>query len=97
VPDGNTVRLTNVAGTLDGLAASWSPAEDGFTVTFSLPWPASLPQFSMDVCVNEQPAARERRRGQLVLSGARGDSAYLRGARQSNAHALHFDLSPDLL
>ena len=43
------------------------------------------------------PAGRERRRGQLVLSGARGESAYLRGARQPETHAFHvaFDPAPD--
>jgi hypothetical protein len=39
-------------------------------------------QLLIDVIVNEMPAARERRRGQLVLSGARGEFVYLRGDRQ---------------
>jgi hypothetical protein len=31
--------------------------------------------------VNEMPRGRSRRRGQLVLSGARGEFVYLRGDR----------------
>jgi hypothetical protein len=34
------------------------------------------------VVVNEMPRGRERRRGQLVLSGAGAGWAYLRGDRQ---------------
>jgi hypothetical protein len=37
--------------------------------------------FSMDVVVNETVGGRERRRGQLVMSGARGEFVYLRGDR----------------
>ncbi len=41
-------------------------------------------RFSLDVVVNEMPPPplRERRRGQLVLSGARNEWVYLRGDRQ---------------
>ena len=37
--------------------------------------------FSIDVLVNETAPGRERRRGQLVLSGGRGEFVYLRGDR----------------
>ncbi len=37
--------------------------------------------FHFDLIVNERPPERERRRGQLVLSGARGEFVYLRGDR----------------
>jgi hypothetical protein len=36
----------------------------------------------LGVVVNEKPAGRERRRGQLVLGGARGEFVYLRGDRE---------------
>jgi len=36
---------------------------------------------ALDLIVNERPVGRERRRGQLVLSGARGEFVYLRGDR----------------
>jgi hypothetical protein len=39
---------------------------------------------ALDVIVNEKPADRFRRRGQLVLCGARGEFVYLRGARHES-------------
>ncbi len=91
VPAAPEVRLAAVAGALDGLqVASLQPPRgaDGFGLRFTLPWPdASLP-FEFDCCINERPAGRERRRGQLVLSGANGESAYLRGARQGPDRAI---------
>ena len=95
VPEGADVRVSVECGTLDGLTASWTPTTGGFDVAFTLPWPVAWPEFVFDLCVNERPAGRERRRGQLVLSGAQGESAYLRGARQSDAHAWHIVLLPD--
>jgi hypothetical protein len=41
----------------------------------------SAPPLGIDVIVNEMPRGRERRRGQLVMSGARGEFVYLRGDR----------------
>ena len=41
--------------------------------------------FSMDVVINETVRGRERRRGQLVMSGARGEFVYLRGDRHDAA------------
>jgi len=43
---------------------------------------------ALDVVVNEKPADRERRRGQLVLSGARGEFVYLRGDRHDKERLL---------
>jgi hypothetical protein len=56
-------------------------------------WPlASLPAdddgcIAFDLVVNERPPERERRRGQLVLSGG-GGFAYLQGDRQDPAGAV---------
>ena len=47
----------------------------------------------IDVIVNEMPPWRERRRGQLVLSGGRGEFVYLRGDRQPVARLLPFVLA----
>jgi hypothetical protein len=61
---------------------------DGWSLTWS--WPRSaLPEgaLSFDLVVNERPPFRERRRGQLVLSGG-GGFGYLRGDR----HAPHAPL-----
>jgi len=41
--------------------------------------------FAVDVIVNEGAAGRERRQGQLVLSGGRDDFVYLRGDRQAKS------------
>jgi hypothetical protein len=46
------------------------------------------------VIINETAPGRERRRGQLVLSGARGEFVYLRGDRHDDvARLLRFSLS----
>ncbi len=71
--------------------ARWRPTEDGWAMR--LEWPIDdLPVdedgcIAFDLIVNERPAERERRRGQLVLSGGGGFS-YLRGDRSSPDHAL---------
>jgi hypothetical protein len=57
--------------------ASWRPTANGYEMTIGL---AELP-LAVDVIVNEMPSGRERRRGQLVLSGAAGEFIYLRGDR----------------
>ena len=89
VPQDGRVRLTVSAGSLEGLTAECAVEVDGFQVVFTLPWPDPRRVLECDCCVNERPTGRERRRGQLVLSGAHGESAYLRGARQDAARALH--------
>ena len=94
VPDRANVRLTLVSGTLDGVMATWQETLGGYTVCFDLPWAGPAHDLVFDVIVNDCPSGRERRRGQLVLSGARGEFAYLRGARQSDAHALHVVFDP---
>jgi hypothetical protein len=51
---------------------------------------------SFDVIVNERPADRERRRGQLALSGG-GEFGYLRGDRQDPACAIRAQFRRDSL
>jgi hypothetical protein len=94
VPDGAAVRLSVAEGALDGVTASWMRTDGGYDLSFVLPWPDTWPDLLLDVVVNERPPERERRRGQLVLSGARGEFAYLRGARQSSARAVRFVFQP---
>jgi hypothetical protein len=48
----------------------------------------------LDLVVNETTAGRERRRGQLVLSGAAGEFAYLAGDRHDPDRLLRFLLEP---
>jgi hypothetical protein len=50
------------------------------------------PVLAIDVLVNDMAADRQRRRGQLVLSGARGDRIYLRGDRQPLEHFIRVRL-----
>ena len=72
-------------------SCTWTTIEGGWAMR--LVWPlASLPIdddgcIAFDLVVNERPAERERRRGQLVLSGGEG-FAYLRGDRQDPARAV---------
>jgi hypothetical protein len=57
--------------------ASWKSTANGYEMEIDLT-PAPL---AVDVIVNEMPRGRERRRGQLVMSGADGEFVYLRGDR----------------
>lgn len=57
---------------------TWTATKHGFRI--DLQAPVGVGQVLVDVIVNEKPAGRERRRGQLVMSGG-GDFAYLRGDR----------------
>jgi hypothetical protein len=87
---GSHVRVRQGAGGENAppLAASWRQTASGYEMRLAVPR-ASLPAaFAMDVLVNDMSADRERRRGQLVLSGAHGDRAYLRGDRQPLDHFL---------
>ena len=84
-PDG-AVRITPAGDTAraGALAARWEPTADGYVVRTTVSRDAALAGgfFRIDVLVNVISPARERRSGQLVLSGANGERAYLRGDRQ---------------
>jgi hypothetical protein len=57
--------------------AAWKLVGDGYQLDMELlPIPRAI-----DVIVNEMPAGRARRRGQLVMRGASGEFVYLRGDR----------------
>ncbi|MBK6306245.1 MAG: hypothetical protein IPN16_02630 [Gemmatimonadetes bacterium] len=53
----------------------------------------SAGDFTLDLIVNEISPGRERRQGQLVLSGGHDEWVYLRGDRQDAARALRFHLA----
>ena len=95
VPEGDGVRLTAAEGQLDGLSASWLADRDAVNLAFVLPCPPTTTEFTFAVCVNDCPPGRERRRGQLVLGGRAGETAYLRGARQSPDRALRVIFEPE--
>ncbi len=90
VPDGEHVRLTVTSGSDDGVAASWHVDGPGqsYSVSLEVAWPGVGTVIEWDVVINECPPDRERRRGQLVLSGANGEFGYLRGARQGPERAV---------
>ncbi len=76
------------------LSASWRRTPFGYAMDLRLPV-ASLQTspdgvIAMQIVVNDMAPARERRRGQLVLSGGAGEWVYLRGDRESPAHARRF-------
>ncbi len=74
----------------------WRPTADGWAIR--LAWRReTLPRardgtVRFDLVVNERPSGRERRRGQLVLSGG-GGFGYLRGDRHEPARALRLSLT----
>lgn len=94
--DSNVVEQRLIEGWNGGLAvqATWTPTEQGWEVSASVPLPAAITTVALDVLVNETTPGRARRRGQLVLSGADGEFVYLRGDRHDAARLLRFIL-PD--
>ena len=94
--ESGAVRLRAVDGSYAGvpLAATWQERDGGYAMTFRLPLSALgdapvLPVW-LDVLVNDMSPDRERRRGQLVLSGGLGGYVYLQGDRQSPHRLLPF-------
>ena len=87
---GSAARVRQLAGwgTLVMRGATWKRTAEGFSMSVRValpPLPDESPRgaypVSLDVLVNETVPGRERRRGQLVLSGAQGEFVYLRGDR----------------
>jgi hypothetical protein len=90
------VRLRAVDGSYVGvpIAASWQERDGGYALSFRLPLSALgeapvLPVW-LDVLVNDMAPDRQRRRGQLALSGGHGGYVYLQGDRQSPHRLLPF-------
>ena len=73
-------------------AADWRAVPAGFEVRVRIPVrPAQAArEFALDVIVNDAASGRSRRRGQLVMSGAHGEFAYLRGDRHDPSRMLAF-------
>ena len=94
-PPGTGVRVSVVPGSPPGPSpeARWRTTASGYLVSVRLPLSAACAgRFALDVLVNETAPERERRRGQLVLSGARGEYVYLRGDRQQADRLIPFVL-----
>jgi len=85
--DSTSVRIRQLDGwrAPRAIDARWSPTATGYELHITLNGHAPD---ALDVVVNEKPADRERRRGQLVLSGARGEFVYLRGDRHDKERLL---------
>ena len=98
VPDerDGSVRTRAIAGWGDMPTprARWRRTDTGYAMEVVLPieeWLAGdARRVELDVIVNETAPGRERRRGQLVLSGAAGEFAYLAGDRHDPARLLPF-------
>lgn len=79
------VRPIRDWGTLFPPAARWRRDATGYEMRIELPLPREVSAgeypLDLDVIVNETTSQRQRRRGQLVMSGARGEFVYLRGDR----------------
>jgi hypothetical protein len=84
--DGTRVRQTAGGSEAPPLSARSREIADGYELRFGIPRSTLSRTFAVDVLVNEMSPDRQRRRGQLVLSGARGDRVYLRGDRQPLEH-----------
>jgi hypothetical protein len=97
VPEENgRVRVTARTSELNEslIEAGWHPTENGYTLAVRLkrdfvqPTPDSF--FLLDIVVNLLANGRERRSGQLVMSGAIGEWIYLMGDRQAPARLIPF-------
>jgi hypothetical protein len=96
------VLPTTPAAHAIALRADWRPTPDGYALTATVPCAAldggagkpADRSILLDVLVNEMPAGRERRRGQLVLSGAEGGFVYLQGDRHAAARCVPIVLPP---
>ncbi len=98
VPAATGVRVTTLLPASPDISAQWSDSAAGWQMTLTVPreWLPLGPDapFAFDVIVNERPAKRQRRRGQLVLSGGAGEFVYLRGDRHDPRRALLLQCVP---
>ena len=94
-PDDHSVAAHPVAGWMGGLAveARWRATASGYALDARVPLPRDRAGLALDLLVNETAPGRSRRRGQLVLSGARGEFVYLRGDRHDPRRLIRFTTS----
>ena len=74
------------------VTGTWRPTQFGYDVDLRIN--PGGPSLSLDLIVNEKPAGRERRRGQLALSGG-GHFIYLRGDRHDASRLIPFLLASE--
>jgi hypothetical protein len=92
---GNSLAIRPIDGwgTAIPVDGSWKAVDDGYQVDLRFKPEHRL--LLLDLIVNEKPAGRERRRGQLVLSGGRGEFIYLRGDRHELNRLIPFPIVDD--
>jgi len=92
-PWSERVRVRRISADADGAdpVASWRQTTDGYEITIDVP--RSDRAVDLDLIINETTADRSRRRGQLVLSGAKGEWVYLRGDRHDWDHLIPFEIA----
>ena len=73
-PGSRDVGVRAIEGWEKGLSVSagWEPTESGYALVAEVALEPGATEVALDLIVNETAPGRERRRGQLVLSGARG-------------------------
>jgi hypothetical protein len=102
MPDASdgTVRTRPIAGwgDLPLPRASWRRTERGYAIQLAVdlgePAARASAPIELDVIVNETAQGRERRRGQLVMSGGGGEFVYLAGDRHDPTRLLPFLAEP---
>ena len=77
------------------LDAHWRPSASGYLLVAHATLPAGTTELGVDVLVNEIGPDRTRRRGQLVMSGARGEFVYLRADRHDRERLPRFTFAAD--
>ena len=89
-----TVARRTAEGWSDALpiSATWRPLAEGYALTVDATLPDDVAEIGVDVLVNESAPGRTRRRGQLVLSGARKEFVYLRADRHDRDRLLRLTL-----
>jgi hypothetical protein len=95
VPDsGDRVSMRPIDGWGGAIPVegTWHATRDGYEV--NLVFDADAEGVYLDLIVNEKPAGRQRRRGQLALTGGGGDFIYLRGDRHDGS-MIYFHLKND--
>ena len=75
------------------VSSEWHPTSDGYELSARVALPRDGGMAELDLLVNETAPGRARRRGQLVLSGAKGEFVYLRGDRHDRRRLLRFKLT----